>query len=55
MRRKTPYLLVIRYYGLRLLAVSAVWFLYDVSLDLIWVPYPLNLNLYMLIFSVFFF
>lgn len=32
MRHKTPYLLVIRYYGLRLLAVSAVWFLYDVSL-----------------------
>jgi hypothetical protein len=33
MRHKTPYLLVIRLYGLRLLAVSAVWFLYDVRLD----------------------
>jgi hypothetical protein len=33
MTRKTPYLLVIRYYGPRLLAVSVIWFLYDVSLD----------------------
>lgn len=33
MRHKTPYLLVIRYYGFRLLVVSTVWFLYDVSLD----------------------
>lgn len=32
MTRKTPYLLVIRYYGFRLLAVSIIWFLYDVSL-----------------------
>ncbi|KAL7893097.1 major facilitator superfamily domain-containing protein [Trichoderma sp. SZMC 28014] len=31
MRHKTPYLLVLRYYGLRLLAVSIVWFLYDFS------------------------
>lgn len=34
MRHKTPYLLVLRYYGLRLLAVSIVWFLYDVCIDL---------------------
>ncbi|KAL5086182.1 MFS general substrate transporter [Trichoderma afarasin] len=31
MRHKTPYLLVIRYYGFRLLVVSTVWFLYDFS------------------------
>ncbi|KAL6856793.1 MFS general substrate transporter [Trichoderma novae-zelandiae] len=31
MRRKTPYLLVFRYYGFRLLAVSVIWFLYDFS------------------------
>lgn len=29
---KTPYLLVFRYYGFRLLIVSIIWFLYDVSL-----------------------
>jgi hypothetical protein len=34
MKHKTPYLLVFRYYGFRLLAVSIVWFLYDVSPDL---------------------
>lgn len=28
---KIPYLLVIKYYWLRLLAVSAIWFIYDVS------------------------
>lgn len=33
MRRKTPYLLILRFYGFRLLAVSIIWFLYDVSLD----------------------
>lgn len=28
---KIPYLLVIKFYGLRLLAVSAIWFIYDFS------------------------
>lgn len=28
---KIPYLLVIRFYGLRLLAVAAIWFIYDFS------------------------
>lgn len=28
---KTPYWLVLRYYGFRLFVISAVWFLYDVS------------------------
>ncbi|KAI1079896.1 MFS general substrate transporter [Whalleya microplaca] len=28
---KTPYLLVLRYYGLRLATVSAIWFIYDFS------------------------
>lgn len=51
MRHKTPYLLVLRYYGFRLLAVSIVWFLYDVSLHLI--PMPSSLVLRMLIFSTF--
>ncbi|KAF4120792.1 Sugar (and other) transporter [Geosmithia morbida] len=31
MRKKTPYILVFRYYGFRLLCVSIVWFLYDFS------------------------
>ncbi|RDA92084.1 hypothetical protein CP533_3593 [Ophiocordyceps camponoti-saundersi (nom. inval.)] len=31
MRRKTPYLLVFRYYWFRLFCVSLVWFLYDFS------------------------
>ena len=31
MRHKTPYSLVLKYYWVRLLAVSVVWFLYDVS------------------------
>jgi hypothetical protein len=31
---KTPYHLVLRFYGARLLTVSIVWFIYDVS------PYP---------------
>ncbi|PHH74045.1 hypothetical protein CDD80_3407 [Ophiocordyceps camponoti-rufipedis] len=31
MRRKTPYLLVLRYYWFRLFCVSLVWFLYDFS------------------------
>jgi hypothetical protein len=29
---KTPYLLVLRFYGFRLFIVSLIWFLYDVSL-----------------------
>jgi len=29
---KTPYGLVFRFYGLRLLAVSLIWFIYDVRL-----------------------
>lgn len=29
---KTPYLLILRFYGFRLLIVSLIWFLYDVSL-----------------------
>jgi len=28
---KIPYGLVIKFYGLRLLTVSAIWFIYDVS------------------------
>ncbi len=28
---RTPYGLVLRFYGLRLLAVSLIWFIYDVS------------------------
>lgn len=28
---KTPYLLVLRFYGLRLFIVSLIWFIYDVS------------------------
>ncbi|KAI5465289.1 major facilitator superfamily domain-containing protein [Mariannaea sp. PMI_226] len=31
MRRQTPYSLVFRFYGFRLLCVSVVWFLYDFS------------------------
>ena len=37
MKRKTPYLLVLRYYWFRLAAVSLIWFVYDVSLP---VPVP---------------
>ena len=29
---KTPYRLVLRFYGLRLFVVSLLWFIYDVSL-----------------------
>ena len=29
---KTPYLLILKYYGFRLLIVSLIWFIYDVSL-----------------------
>jgi hypothetical protein len=32
MKRKTPYTLVLKYYWWRLLCVSIIWFLYDVSL-----------------------
>jgi hypothetical protein len=31
MRHQTPYWLVLRYYWFRLLCVSLVWFLYNVS------------------------
>ena len=31
MRHKTPYLLVLKFYGFRLFCVSLIWFLYDVS------------------------
>lgn len=31
MKRKTPYALVLRYYWFRLVCVSVIWFLYDVS------------------------
>ncbi|KAK5991549.1 Glycerophosphodiester transporter GIT2 [Cladobotryum mycophilum] len=31
MKKSTPYLLVMRYYGFRLLCVSVIWFLYDFS------------------------
>lgn len=31
MRRNTPYILVFKHYWARLLAVSIVWFLYDVG------------------------
>lgn len=31
MKRKTPYALVLKYYWWRLLCVSIIWFLYDVS------------------------
>ncbi len=30
---RTPYLLVLRFYGFRLLVVSLIWFIYDVSLS----------------------
>ncbi len=29
---KTPYLLALRFYGLRLFVVSLIWFIYDVRL-----------------------
>ena len=29
---KTPYRLVLRFYGFRLLVVSLIWFIYDVGL-----------------------
>lgn len=29
---RTPYLLVLRFYGFRLLIVSLIWFIYDVCL-----------------------
>ena len=32
MRKKTPYWLVLKFYWFRLLCVSMVWFLYNVSL-----------------------
>lgn len=35
---KTPYLLILRFYGWRLFIVSLIWFIYDVSSQ------PLNLN-----------
>lgn len=31
MKRKTPYVLVLKYYWWRLFCVSIIWFLYDVS------------------------
>lgn len=31
MRRQTPYLLVLKFYWFRLLCVSLIWFLYNVS------------------------
>lgn len=34
MKKQTPYLLVFRFYGFRLAAVSIIWFLYDVSCPL---------------------
>lgn len=41
MRHKTPYSLVFRYYWVRLVAVSVVWFLYDVSNDYL-LPRPFS-------------
>ena len=32
MRKQTPYILVFKFYGFRLLMVSLIWFLYDVSI-----------------------
>ena len=37
---KTPYRLVLRFYGFRLLVVSLIWFIYDVSQDLLVHPPP---------------
>ena len=31
MRRQTPWLLIMKFYWFRLVCVSIVWFLYDVS------------------------
>lgn len=31
MRKNTPWILVLKFYGFRLLCVSIIWFLYDVS------------------------
>lgn len=30
MKRKTPYMLVLKFYGFRLFCVSLIWFLYNV-------------------------
>lgn len=43
-RARTPYLLVLKFYGFRLLIVSLIWFIYDVSAALPLVRKPQNLT-----------
>ena len=37
---KTPYLLALRFYGLRLFVVSLIWFLYDVRFFIFYLFIP---------------